>query len=318
MRAFSITVFRMIRAIGAFGVLIFSSYTAQSQQVSADARTDTSQIRIGQQFHLILEATHTPREKVVFPQVPDTFALMEVVQRSGIDTVNVSKALITRRQTFKLTSFDSGFHVIQPFFFTIPQNADTISTRPLLISVIGLDVDTTRAIKDLKGQIAVPYTWRDFLPWILGLAGLIALYLMIRKYLRKRKTNTIIEKPEPARPAHEIALEALQELESKKLWQNGNHKAYHSGLSDIIRNFIEMRWHIHAMEMTTDEILSVRIISNLDQKTFDDLRSILELADQVKFAKLIPVVTDNEQSIRMAYEFVNQCKEIVTGKEVTP
>ncbi len=293
--------------------------SAHSQNIKVDALTDTNSIRIGQQFHLFLEATHSGNQNVLFPQLPDTFSMMEVVQRSDIDTVSSSLDSITRRQTYKITSFDSGYHVIQPFNFIlksgVDQIADTFSTRPILVTVTGVAVDTSRAIKDLKGQITVPYNWRDFLPWFLGVVLLILLIYLIKKYIKKRKSHTIIEKPLPTRPAHEIAMEALTELEAKKLWQNGNHKAYHSSISDIIRNFIEQRWHIHAMEMTTDEILKVQLIAGLDKKPFEELKYLLELADQVKFAKMVPVVFDNEQSIRNAYEFVESCKQNEKEKE---
>lgn len=303
-------------------LLTFLPVAGFAQDVRVEALADTNSIRIGEQFQLFLEATHGVDDKVTFPALPDTFSLMEVVRKSDIDTVNKANGKITRRQTYLITSFDSGFHVIPPFIFkteaagnTVP---DTISTRPLLITVTGITVDTTRAIKDLKGQIGVPYTWRDFLPWILGAILVFMIIYLLRRYFKKGKPAAIAEKPAPLRPAHETALEALNELEAKKLWQNGNHKAYHSSISDIIRTFIEHRWKIHAMEMTTDEILRVQLISGLEKSTYDELKYLLELADQVKFAKLTPVVFENEQSIRNAYAFVNACRETTIEKEVKP
>lgn len=309
-------IFRTV-LFGCAAVLTLLPFPMLSQEIRVDALADTNKIKIGEQFHLFLEATHGINDKVTFPVLPDTFSLMEVVQRSDIDTVSKTNDKITRRQTYLVTSFDSGYHVIPPFIFQSGQ-IDSLPTRPLLITVAGLTVDTTRAIKDLKGQIGVPYTWRDFLPWILGLLAVVLAIYLFRRYFQKRKSDTIIEKPAPSRPAHEIAIEALTELEAKKLWQNGNHKAYHSSISDIIRTFIEHRWKIHAMEMTTDEILRVQLIAGLERNTFEELKYLLELADQVKFAKLVPVVYENEQSIKNAFEFVNTCKESPIEKEVKP
>jgi len=306
------------KLVWAFLFSFLCSIPTVAQNVQVEARTDTTSIKIGQQLLLFLEATHDQKDQVVFPSLPDTFSLMEVVNKSSIDTVSVNNSRITRRQTYQLTSFDSGFHVIQPFQFIQQKQGlnDTLTTRPLLITVAGLQVDTTKAIRDLKGQISVPYTWRDFIPWILGALAIAVLILLIRKYLRNRKPSEVPVKPVPVRPAHEIALEALAELESLKLWQNGNHKAYHSGLSDIIRTFIEHRWQIHAVEMTTDEILKVQLLSGLEPSSYEGLKYLLTLSDQVKFAKMIPLANENELSIRHAYHFVNACKQSQTEKEV--
>lgn len=299
----------LLLAVSAF---IFS-FSAVAQKVMVKSSADTTAIKIGNQFHLILESTHPRSTEVTWPAVPDTFSLMEVIERSEIDTTSKPDSdPLTLRRVYKLTSFDSGYHVIPPFVFKYKAKGSTNetadSTRPLLITVSSVAVDTTRAIKDIKGQMEVPYGWQDFLPWIAGLLVLLLAGYLIKKYLKNRKPGVVEAPPAPTRPAHEIALEALFELEEAKLWQNGNHKTYHSALSDIIRTFIENRWQVHAMEMTTDEILSIQTISSLEKEVFDKLRYILELADQVKFAKMIPVVFDNEQSMKNARFFVEACR----------
>ncbi|MBL0342595.1 MAG: hypothetical protein IPP71_17880 [Bacteroidetes bacterium] len=141
----------------------------------------------------------------------------------------------------------------------------------MLITVNTIPVDTTRAIKDLKGQIVVPYSWKDALPYVLVLliVGLVA--FLIYRYFKKRSakiTEPVIRIPR--RPAHEIALEALAALDASKLWQNGNYKGYYTELSDIIRTFIQNRWSLAAMEMTTDEVLKLKIAQDQNQDVFQN------------------------------------------------
>lgn len=289
----------------------FGNSQLKAQDVQATISADTNAILIGNQFRMTLELKHPANVTAQWPNIPDTFALMEVVQRSPIDTIPGSSGnSITNSQHFVITSFDSGYHVIPPFTFNYKLSGDTTTfsteTEPLLITVTSIPVDTTRAIKDLKGQVHISFSWIELLPYLgILLLAVLAGYLVYR-YLEKRKQKVVAPViAEVKRPAHEIALEALKELDERKLWQQGNYKAYYTGLSDITRTFIENRWSIAAMEMTTDEILHLTIIANQIPENFAQVKYLLELADLVKFAKVLPIANDNEQSMRAAIAFVN-------------
>jgi len=295
-----------------------------AQNITATASVDTTAIQIGGQFILSLEVNHPADIKIEWPAVPDTFALFELVQQVPADTSeNKSDKSVTNRQHFKITSFDSGYHVIPPFEFLYRLKGDTTfqkaETRPILINVQSIAVDTTKAIKDIKGNVVIPFSWQDALPYAGSalLAGLVFLliYFLFKKYRHKKQTPVI---QVPKRPAHEIAIEALEQLDASKLWQQGNYKGYFTGLSDITRMFIQNRWSVNAMEMTTDEILRLRIISGQDQMVFDQLKQMLELADLVKFAKVIPVHHENEISMKQAFAFVKANQQLAEIQEVAP
>lgn len=106
-----------------------------------------------------------------------------------------------------------------------------------------------------------------------------------------------------------MAIRALEKLHSRKLWQNGKHKEYYSQLADIVRIYIEQRYGIGAMEMTSDQILdAVRNVN--DERLREKLRELFGLADLVKFAKLAPTPEDNEQAYFDAYFYVEETKEL--------
>jgi hypothetical protein len=284
----------------------------QAQQVSAAARADTSAIRIGDQFRLELTMTHPSGIRIEWPSIADTFSLMEVVKRSPVYTVADPKNKnVILKQHLIITSFDSGYHVIPPFVFNYRLSVDTsllkAETEPILIAVNSVPVDTTRAIKDIKDQERIPFTWQDALPYLFGviLLGLVAwlVYFLYRKYRRKDTEVTITV---PLRPAHEIALEALKELDEAKLWQQGNFKGYYTGLSDIIRTFIDNRWGVNAMEMITDEILGLQVIRDNETREGQGLSYLLRMADLVKFAKATPIHHENEQCMSIAVSFVSR------------
>ncbi len=56
-------------------------------------------------------------------------------------------------------------------------------------------------------------------------------------------------------PAHVIALRDLERLMSEKLWEKGEIKAYYTRLTEILRQYLENRFSVYSLEMTTDETL---------------------------------------------------------------
>lgn len=294
--------------------LVFSRSYAQN--FSATAKIDTNAIVIGQQIKLTLQLTQAKNTVINWVAVPDTLSKIEIVNKSKIDTtLSVDSTSIIRSQQFTITCFDSGYYVVPPFRFVDNNNPDTLTnfaeTLPLLLAVNTVAVDTTKAIRDIKGPVTVPWSLEDFLPWIIGVLGLIILliagYYFYQKYTRK---PVLIEKEKPKRPAHEIALEELKKLEEEKIWQQGNFKFYHTRLTDIIRAYLWHRYDINAMEMTTDEVLESHSIKQVDSESVGKLKYMLELADLVKFAKVIPVVNENEQTLAYGYDFVTATKLI--------
>ena len=140
------------------------------------------------------------------------------------------------------------------------------------------------------------------------LAIIVLAIWLIRKWQRKKG---IIKPNIPLRPAHEIALEELKKVQLENLWQQGFYKQYQSSVSDIIRTYIEQRFSIQAMEMPSDETLQHfkgKNRKHIPKDAFEKLKYILQLADTVKFAKAIPLGTENEQSLQNAFEFVQMTK----------
>ena len=65
-------------------------------------------------------------------------------------------------------------------------------------------------------------------------------------------------------------------------------KDYYFQLSHIIREFLENKFYIRTLEMTTQEIISSKKIFPIDDDVFSDLVQFLSEADKVKYARVIP------------------------------
>ena len=108
----------------------------------------------------------------------------------------------------------------------------------------------------------------------------------------------------------------IYDVDSEKIWQQGKTKQYYSEVSDTLREYIEDRFEIRAMEQTTDETLDeFRYRRDLiNEKCFSNLSQILQLADLVKFAKYKPLPDDDNLALVNAYFFVNDTKKEVQKK----
>ena len=312
------TLFSFARIFAANLLVVFAFFSSSyAQEIKVNAELDTSSIEIGEQIDLLIKLSHANNYIVGWTELTDSLAGLEVVSKTPLDT-SVIDDRITISQTVVLTSFDSGYFVIPPLEFIYSRTSDTIihkiESEPLLLEVKTIAVDTSKSIRDIKGLKRIPFSWQDALPYIYGVLGVILLGLLAYFIFKKIKRPEKAEKVIPQRPAHEIALESLKELNDQKLWQNGFNKKYHSRLSDIIREFISNKWSLHAMELTTDEILRLNPIKNQSTQQFDKLKKLLQLADLVKFAKADPLGIENENSYDIAIDFVNANLPLVIEK----
>ena len=307
-------------------IFLLGSFSLSAQNVQVEAKLDNPSILIGEQVKIDLSINYRVDEgeiKITFPQVNDTLInLVEVISKSKIDTLIPNKddaTLFQQKQQIMVTSFDSGYYQIPPFVFLV--NNDTFKTQPLLIDVQNMQVDTAESIFDIKAPIKEPFSIKDWLKenwmWIAGGVALLALLILLIVYLVTKKPKEIIEEVKPIIPPHVIALQALDDLNKEKLWQNGRIKTYHSKISIIIRLYIEERYQVNALEETTSEIMHGLRLHGIDSLIMTKLNQTLVLADLVKFAKEQPVSSENEMSMNNTLEFVNNTKLIEQPKPTT-
>ena len=156
--------------------------------------------------------------------------------------------------------------------------------------------------------------FKPYLIWVflaLLLIGLLIYYFKTRKKPEIKEIDTV-----NTLPPFEEALEKLQELDNKLLWQNNEIKKYYSELTEIIRVFIEKELEIPALEITTFELVS--LLSdynnpkniNITKETVRKLDALLQEADLVKFAKSTPLSHEIEEDRRVAEKVLNDLKPI--------
>ena len=291
--------------------LFYGRVTAQ--EISVKSRLDTSSILTGDQIFFTVTLEKPASTTASLKQLSDTIvAGIEILRGPLADTTSVADGREIIINRYLITSFDSGRYEIPPVYAEMPFEGGIkrFFSDFGYLAVRRPDItpaDSTRQYFDIIGPYRVPVTAGEILPWVLILLAAATLFWFILKYIRSRKRQTIEKTDdEPVEAAYIIAYRSLEKLKNEKLWQKGLFKDYFSALSDILRTYIDRRYSMNSMESTTIEILSeLHNHKKPEGEAYDRLRQVLELADMVKFAKLVPDSSDCELSMEHSWSFVS-------------
>ncbi|HLP05297.1 MAG TPA: BatD family protein [Paludibacter sp.] len=294
-------------------VLLLPVSTLRGQQITVNARLDSTVIWVGNQTRLSFEVTQRPGQKVDMPIFSDTIGGgLEMVEFPQSDTIKSDNGNILVRKKYIVTAFHDSLLYIPPFPFVV--GGDTVWSKSLSLKVVQpFQIDTaSKSIADIKPVLDPKFDWAGLFKTILLvltiLAILVVLFVFVRKYILKKP---VLEKvvPEEIIPPHIVALSKLDKIKQEKAWQSNRSKEYHTELTDVIREYVERVFNIKSMEMTSAEILdNLRIPLHSQKSAYQGLKQILQLADLVKFAKWNPGPDEHELSLVNAYLFVNQTK----------
>lgn len=292
-------------------LLCLLSQVGRAQSVSA--ALSTNEILIGDQIKMELDISYPQGMSL---EVADLSVIektegIELLKVYPVDTVPSSEGNLLH-QTLILTSFDSGQYVIPqiPVSFLSGDQRQTVNTNSLLLVVNPYPVSQdTVQLQPIKGIIAEEKTIEDYYPILIGI-GAVGLLAFLGYFFYRRSQNK--EEPVPVvikRPPFEIAMEKIESLRASKLWQQNQIKAYQSELTFILREYLEERFNIKALESTSDEIVEdLKKLDEIGEDWRGELNKILQTADLVKFAKAIPPVEVHAAGLDKLEAFVVQTK----------
>ena len=299
-------------------VLLAAVPAAWGGNVTFKAKLDSATLLMGKTTTLHLEITQDKDARGFFPgeQLDTLNAMVEIAERPAADTIDLDNNRIQINRDLIIQSFDSGMWIIKPIPYVV--NGDTAFCNQLTLKVLPVDVSKMKDINDIKPVEDVPFNLLDWLPdywwaWLLGLLLIGAGIWAYRKYYKKG-INPL--KPNKNRmPPYEEAVNNLQNLKAAQLWQQGQEKEYFTGLTDILRVYIDRRFHINAVEMTSSQIIDTLKKNDETKAVNEQLEMILEIADIVKFANARPLADDNEVAYQRAVNFVEATRPVVEQPE---
>jgi len=106
-------------------------------------------------------------------------------------------------------------------------------------------------------------------------------------------------------PPHIIALREIDKYRSDKYWAPERQKAFYSGITDALKNYIDARFGVDAPEMTTADLFkALKREKDLTPELYAETKSLFETADFVKFAKFTVADEENAKVLPTAVRFV--------------
>lgn len=296
-----------------------------AQRPNVKVALDSTYVILGMPTTIHLEASMPTGGSIKFPDVVSNGGvvayddsaqyLLELDENlPRIDTITSDNGITTLKEDITVFAFDSATLYIPPFDFVA--GTDTLSTNSLALKVVvpfdSVVVDPAKYV-DIKDVIDPDFVLLDYIWWILCplliIILIVAAYFGYKYYKEHKKTAVVEVKPEEKLPAHVIAMQALENLNSKKLWQSGHDKQFMTELTEILRVYIENRFYVPAMEKTTDEILDeLYELAEQQKSSLSNLKQVLTLADFVKFAKYKPLADESQLAFMNSKMFVEQTK----------
>ena len=251
---------------------------------NAILETDTNYIRIGEHFNLNIKVYGLEDDSIIWPNNDSIFHQFELLNSSISSILLENDTHVVHN--YLLTSFDTGKFTI-PSFCVYKSLIDSLITKPLDIHVLSIPLDTANQFFDIKPPKNIPLLARELVAYILYvllfLLFVICVVFLIKYLIRKQVPNLVDLKP--AIPIDVYFLNALNDLEAKEYLKEEKYKDFYTELSEIFRGYLEMRFHIAALESSTHELKGLLSDLNIKDKW---LSSFFRNNDIVKFAKGIP------------------------------
>jgi hypothetical protein len=263
------------KGFGEFSVLDWEDVSAQQQAANVKDRNKVKDRDSSKYQYRYGIATYKP-ENCTIPSIRFLICNNGI----GVDGINTDNNGIDNNAS-------AGFSVGA----VNPAICDTLSTTPIPIRILSALPATPPdsggfALKDLKAQQGAGRADLWYLWVVLGVAAAIVLFILMRKYLKKKEVVAV-----PVvnlLPPYEEAIGAIEALEGKKYVQRGLVREYVFELSEIFKRYIGRRYDTIAPELTTEEITAWLEFSEISREMRLCAERFFRSSDQVKFAKWVP------------------------------
>ena len=288
-------------------LLLLFTRSVQSQKLITSI--DSTNIFVGEKISFNLQVYSDSLDQITFPD-PKSFMPMEVLKIYDSDTIENNNEFIISKK-YELTNFDAGSYILPKQ--KVAFGNKILYSNSTKIEVKLVEVDTTKqGLYDIKPIFTIdgPNYIYTYILVLLLIVILIGLYINRDKIFRK-KAFQYEQSP------YQKARNEINQLIDSNYNIIENSKEYYSRLSFTIRNFLEAKVFDHSLESTTDELLYElnRIRSNDELKfslaTLNNIQSVLNTADLVKFAKHQPEEIDARKDTETISKTIDEINEIL-------
>jgi len=213
-------------------------------------------------------------------QMPDTFWVEMLLQAFRLGEVAVPGLRFDRTE---------------PWTSPKPASERAPATRLIVVPVLTA-ADSNATLRPLRGPLAAP--WWERVPWILVIAGLLALVgtVLLVRWLRQRRPALAPATAAPEIPPAAAALAALSALRAQQLPEQARFGEHAFQLGQILRRYLEATVRTTRPGDTTSELVGHLREAGLEAADLQRLAALLRVWDRIKFAR---EAATREEAVRM-------------------
>jgi hypothetical protein len=209
------------------------------------------------------------------------------------------------RLELEFAAFGSGPQTLPPLPVIFRDNSGRVTgtpgkTPPVRVFIKAMTDSSMHELRPIKPLAAPDFPFFIFVPlvsFVLFAAGVVLLIL----YFVRRRVHKSAESVDPGQVAHR----KLSKLNTR-LSSGMTPSACHDELSAIMREYLERRFNIRALEAVTQEI--ERDLKKLEVAGRESIINLLRQADLVKFADSRPDLEESRQSIHKAEQLIRSAR----------
>jgi hypothetical protein len=284
-------------AVGIVATITTVSGTLQASQqesatatgiVAIDVEIDKSEVLVAERFQMEITATAPQGVTVKFPELENQLGEFEVLNvKDTPDIPNGSNRKWIRRVGLEsLAAGELEIPAIEISF--VDRRGSTpitgLQTSPsqnvtVRSSLEGTE-DPTR-FRDIKSVVFLPESQQRESHWLVWAAAGLAGFLAVTAIAMVRRKKFLSPK--------QRAIKSLQDLKNSLACENQDVEQIYVRLVSLLRTFVQEQFAISAPRLTTLEFLeAMQGDPRLSDEFRGELSELLNLADMVKFAGLLP------------------------------
>lgn len=293
----------------------------RAAKAKVTATIDSTIVEMGSLAHItvnVADASHSG-SMVNLPEPTTDGEPFDVIEVAG-DTTDAGY-----QYHLTIQAFYPGMATISPFMYasgndTARSNVLALKILPVSLDSMPIGQDSLPTINPMESVVNPARRWYDFIPdqiwWVaIALALCVAIACGIYMYRMYRKTGSfLLRVPKPVDP-YDWAMQQLNSLRERRLAESGNEREYYTTLVDILRTYLQGRFSINAMEMSSTQILESLRSNPETRDNRERISQILEIADFVKFAKVRPLPDDNVKAFNNTIYFVESTKPLPPAEQ---
>lgn len=281
------------KQILALFTLLFFLFPREAVSQSLKSVVDKDNITIGDQIHLNLMLDNI--DPIMFRvgkwiDFIDTANHFELIEKGPVDSLLVN-GIYHLRQSFIITSFDSGVFTIPPFAVRLihlsTENENILYSNSTSISVSPIDVSRLQAYNEVTDIVLSKNAIEKRRKYFPGIAIVLLIFLgfFFWKMKKRTKSNKYVGKSDTT--LLDFTKRELQDLEKSKRTDNISARVFYNRLYHIIRNFYSKRFDAPiVINYTTSEwIFLIKNLKISDEK-IGEIILLLDTTDVIRFTQI--------------------------------